>query len=103
MYTNQNIPSKEAEAGEAREAASVTTKKRRLFEEETGRQAGGDDIPVRLAHVRESERKVRDQFYLTVGNLVGRGMSLDEASIAVKLVIFDNVLSPNPNCWIHLK
>ena len=38
LYTNVNIPSQEAEAGEAREAESVTTKKRRLFEEEAGRQ-----------------------------------------------------------------
>ena len=85
MYVNVNIPSKEAEAGEAEHTG---TKKRRLFVEEAGREVVGDDIPVRLAHVRESERKVRDQFYLTVGNLVGRGMSIDEACIAVKQVIF---------------
>ena len=83
---------------ESGEAEHTNTKKRRLFVEESGKQALGDEVFVRLAHVRESERKVRDQFYLTVGNLVGRGMSLDEACIAVKLVIFHKVLTPYPNC-----
>ena len=56
--------------------------------------------------MRESERQVRDQFYLTVGNLVGRGMSLDEASIAVKLVIVYEILTQFVKDllgWIHMK
>ena len=41
------------------------------------------DIPSNFAHIRDSERKVRDEFYLTVAALSGHGMSLSECCLAV--------------------
>ena len=56
-------------------------KKRRLFS--TGDQSDSADVPPRMAHVRDSERKVADKFYITCGNLVGHGMSLNESMNAI--------------------
>ena len=73
--TSMDVPPEEATTSVAERGG----KKRKLFVSELEEH----DISARLAHVRDSERKVRDSFYLTVGNLVGRGMSLSEACMAV--------------------
>ena len=40
-------------------------------------------LPPHLAHIRTSEKKVRDEFYLTMSSLVGRGLSFMESMHAV--------------------
>ena len=40
-------------------------------------------MPEELCHIRVSERKVRDEFYKTVANLSGKGLSINEACSAV--------------------
>ena len=40
-------------------------------------------MPEKIRHIRSSERKVRNEFYLTVANLMGIGLSNNEASSAI--------------------
>ena len=42
-----------------------------------------DDMPDRFCQIRDSERKVKDSFYLTVSTLAGHGLSLAEACHAI--------------------
>ena len=42
-----------------------------------------DTMPEKIRHIRSSERKVRNEFYLTVANLMGIGLSNNEASSAI--------------------
>ena len=55
-------------------------KKRKLFVEG---ERDDNDVSPHMSHIRDSERKVRDQFYLTVSALSGRGLSLNECCHAV--------------------
>ena len=55
-------------------------KKRRLYQE---KEETDKNFPAHLAHIRDSERKVRDEFYLTIASLTGHGLSLHESCIAV--------------------
>ena len=43
-------------------------------------------MAVKFRHVRDSERKVKDEFYQTCANLSGRGFGVDECSSAVVIV-----------------
>lgn len=65
---------------ETREQGSSSTKKRKLFVEV---ETEANSFPQHLAHVRDSERKVKDSFYVTVSALSGRGMSVAECCSAV--------------------
>ena len=59
-------------------------KKKKLFKDITEEETDTDDpLPKDLQHLRESERKVRHEYYKTVANLIGRGLSIGEASSAV--------------------
>ena len=42
-----------------------------------------DSMPSKFCHIRHSERKVRQEFYITVANLTGLGLSNNEASSAI--------------------
>ena len=58
----------------------INNKKRKLFVEV---ETDDSEFPSYMAHVRDSERKVKDQLYLTISALSGRGMSLSECCNAV--------------------
>ena len=60
---------------------SVKAKKRRLFVDDL--EDVSDSLPPEYCHIRDSERKVKDTLYMTVSSLVGKGLSITEASIAV--------------------
>ena len=45
-----------------------------------------DSLPVQYRHVRDSERKVKEEVYRAVADLKGKGMSLNEATQAVVTV-----------------
>ena len=57
-------------------------KKRKLFVGYEN-EAAHSDFSDEMVHVRDSERKVKDSFYLTVAALSGHGMSLSETCFAV--------------------
>ena len=59
-------------------------KKRRLFTEVGTRE--NDQMPPEFQHVRDSERKVKDDLYMTCANLSGEGFSLQECISAVVTV-----------------
>ena len=60
----------------------VSSKKRKWF---AGADMDSDEnmFPSSMAHVRDSERKVKDSLYLTISALSGHGMSLAESCYAV--------------------
>ena len=45
-----------------------------------------DPLPATYRHVRDSERKVKDSIYLAITDLIGIGLSIQEAQKAVKIV-----------------
>ena len=57
---------------------SKAKKKRKLYIEKVDTQI--DPLPSEYRHVRSSERKVQDDFYKTVANMFGEGLSLKEVS-----------------------
>ena len=62
--------------------ASVSaSKKRKLFID--NREETDTVFPQDLAHIRQSEKKIRDEFYLTVATLLGHGLSFKESCHAV--------------------
>ena len=63
-------------------AMESSSKKRKLF---IGNSEGDktSEFPEDLAHIRHSERRVKDEFYLTVATLLGHGLSFKEAAHAV--------------------
>ena len=61
-------------------ASESASKRRKLF---IDNRETDTVVPQDLAHIRHSEKKVRDEFYLTVANLLGHGLSLREACHAV--------------------
>ena len=65
---------------------NMSGKRRRLFQAEADGEKGEDQMPAKYAHIRDSERSVKDAFYLTVGELVGTGMSMGEACRGVVIV-----------------
>ena len=63
-------------------AASVSaSKKRKLFID--NREETDSVFPENLAHIRHTERRIKDEFYLTCATLLGHGLSLREAMHAV--------------------
>ena len=42
-----------------------------------------DLMPQVFQHIRNSEKNVKDEYYQTVANLVGKGLSVNESAIAV--------------------
>ena len=61
-------------------------KKRKLFKDVAEPEPEADTadlLPEEFQHIRVSERKVRDEFYKTVANLSGKGLSISESSSAV--------------------
>ena len=59
-------------------------KKRRLFTVVCVSEE--DQMPPEFQHVRNSERKVKDELYMTCANLSGEGFSLQECINAVVMV-----------------
>ena len=60
----------------------VTSKKRKKkFVQALTDQS--DPLPHQYRHLRESERKVKDKVLIAVGNLIGEGLSLNEAAKAI--------------------
>eukprot|EP00058_Branchiostoma_floridae_P018115 XP_002603604.1 hypothetical protein BRAFLDRAFT_93148 [Branchiostoma floridae] len=57
-------------------------KKRKIFTAVAEMEVD-DPLPPAFQHIRESERKIREDFYKTVANLSGKGLSISEASSAV--------------------
>ena len=51
--------------------------------EDTVQRDTDDLLPQTFQHIRISERKVRDEFYQTVANLTGKGLSTSESSLAI--------------------
>ena len=78
--TSVDTPVKE-KSQQAQPDPLVAAKKRRLFVDTSC--ADGDILPEDLCHIRDSERRIKDSFYLTVSNLVGKGLSINEACNAV--------------------
>ena len=70
------------EAGQGDEGGQG--KKRRLFIAPEERV--GDHMPEQYRHIRESERMVKDKFYLTCADLAAAGLSLNECTSAVVIV-----------------
>ena len=59
----------------------VTAKtKKKTFISKTNEK---DLLPESMRHIRKSERKVRDDVYICLGNLIGEGLSINEASKAL--------------------
>ena len=58
-------------------------KRRRLF---VGPDVANDPLPLEYRHLRDSERNVKDNFYLTCDNLHGEGFSLQQCVTSVVLV-----------------
>ena len=86
--TSPDTPAKEATRSSsslATPAASVSasaSKKRKLFIDNSEVEESSI-FPQELAHIRHSEKKIKDEFYLTVATLLGHGLSLREACHAV--------------------
>ena len=72
------------QAAQSSSEPSKEAKKRRLFVDTP--EVGNDSLPGKFCHVRDSERKVKDSLYLTLSSLVGKGLSIAEASDAVVVV-----------------
>ena len=60
-----------------------SSKKRKLFIDNRQSQAESSEFPKDLAHLRHSERKVKDEVYLTIASLMGHGLSFKEAMHAI--------------------
>ena len=43
-------------------------------------------MPQNMRYIRNSERVVGDDFYLTMANLTGHGLSFKEALVSIKCV-----------------
>ena len=59
----------------------VPKKAKKKFVEAEGDEI--DPLPEKYRHIRKSERKVKDEVLIAIGNMVGEGLSLDESSKAV--------------------
>ena len=59
-------------------------KKKRLYKQVEDKD--DDLMPEVYRHIRDSERKVRDDFYQTCADLQGRGLGADECASAVVIV-----------------
>ena len=67
------------------ECSSHPKNKKRKFEK-VSQSKNLSDIPVRYRHLRDSERNVRDEVYKTIADLLGAGLSINEATKAIILV-----------------
>ena len=61
---------------------SNRAKKRKLYME-TEVEEETSNFPPHLAHIRTSERKVKDEVYTTLASLTGHGLSVRESCLAV--------------------
>ena len=78
--TSVDTPMKNPPIIEVPEDAPSLTKKRRLFVDTVESE---NDMPDRFCHLRDSQRKVKDELYLTLSALAGHGLSMAEACHAV--------------------
>ena len=70
-------------------------KKRKLFENED------EALPMKYRHIRDSDRQVNESVFGVVADLVGRGMSLNEAVQAILAVsngLFDRTWTLQEKC-----
>ena len=51
-----------------------------------------DDLPQEYCHIRNSERKVSDKFYLAAADLIGKGLSPREAEISNNWLIVNQCI-----------
>ena len=80
---DEEVVLKERETEETEVVQTTGKKRKRSFQ---GVEDLDDPLPKRFRHIRDSERKVKDEFYKTVANLSGAGLSVNESSSAVVLV-----------------
>ena len=66
------------------EDEGVDIPKKRKYQQVVERM--DDDLPQEYCHIRNSERKVSDKFYLAAADLIGEGLSLTEALKAIEIV-----------------
>ena len=74
----------EGSTSEVNESSGKKGQKRKF--EKIEDSSSDDSLPKRYQHIRVSERKIKDEFYKTVANLAGAGLSLSESSNAVIMV-----------------
>ena len=72
---------KVSDALEETEELEVTTRTKKKFVEVEGDEI--DPLPEKYRHIRKSERKVKDEVFIAIGNMVGEGLSLDESAKAI--------------------
>ena len=77
----EEIPVKEDTDDENNYEVDSLVEKRKLTMEDED-----DALPLRYRHIRDSERKVKEEVYRTIGDLMGKGMSRNEAVLAVIIV-----------------
>ena len=63
------------------QADTENPKKRRLFVDPDRDEE--DCLPENYCHIRDSERKVKDCLYVTISSIVGKGLSVSEATNAI--------------------
>ena len=68
----------EAEAGDHNVEKKKENKKFAKKEEDRS-----DSMPEKFRHIRKSERKVKDEVLIAIGNMTGEGLSLQESALAV--------------------
>ena len=69
--------------GEESEVRAEPMQRKKLFMDAAAPDMDEDPLPREFQHIRLSERKVREEFYTTIANLSGKGLSISEASSAV--------------------
>ena len=85
--TSVDTPQKTPVSAVSGSQEMAASKRKRLFTDELEEEVDtSGSLPEKFKHIRDSERKIKDNFYLTVSNLVGTGMSLQEACVAVVTV-----------------
>ena len=80
---DEEVVLKERETEETEVVQTTGKKRKQSFQ---GVEDLDDPLPKRFRHIRDSERKVKDEFYKTVANLSGAGLSVNESSSSVVLV-----------------
>ena len=76
----------QAQENEIRGECSSHPKNKKSKFEKVSQSKNRSDIPVRYRHLRDSERNVRDEVYKTIADLLGAGLSINEATKAIILV-----------------
>ena len=86
--SSENVEDEELslKATETKDTEEVQTKGKKRKWSFIVTKDGDDPLPKRFRHTRDSERKLKDDFYKTIANLSGAGLSVKESSSAVVLV-----------------